>query len=106
MKLKLKYELFDTSRYAVRIVEQDETTRGDGEGERVLFAPQHGMRISCNVCPACTDEEILWLRGSRRSSDDNEFTVDLHRITLIARAVAGYNGRKNVVKIGDAGYIY
>jgi hypothetical protein len=50
-------------------------------------------------------ERSLFIRGSNKTLDLLEMEVSKLGLVKIAQAVAEFNGRKNVVKIGKSGFI-
>lgn len=104
VKLKLGYKEkentgWDGRYYDVAIVFQVEYAP--------CFTTKSGWNININNCPEIDrNKRILWLRGSDHARDNELLNASEQTLNEIARAVAEYNGRKNVVRIDSSGVIY
>jgi hypothetical protein len=87
--------------YNCAIVEQRCDIRG------VYFKASNGWMIRTFEHPEiCSGPRIFFIRGLNDLKNDTKLaTITESTLMMIAQAVAEFNGRKNVVKIGASGFI-
>jgi hypothetical protein len=98
--LALRYEHDNnTGMYKMRVVRQD--------SREFDFRAKNGWSIRAQSYPELAEYDyILFVRGHSIETDEAILRTDnVACLKQIARAVAEFNGRKNVATIGESGFI-